>query len=320
MKITLSAKAVVLALAAILLTNSTLSASGAKKSFVIENANIVDVEGGRILRNRSLRIDRGMITAIGMKESVRPKTGDRVLDAAGKYLMPGLIDIHVHLDDTPDDLTLFLNYGVTTIRSLDGTPDHVGWKKAVAAGKLHGPTVFTSGPILYGSRGDFDGEIWSSTEDVNEAARIIVNKHVETGYDAVKVYYQLSADQYDALVAAAKKAGLPVVGHVPYAKTIAEIMEAGQVTNEHMSGFDKEMVRPESKAANTRTAWGNMLRLTEIDDEKMARFMKGMGKYKGKHWVTTTVIIYDVFNRPDFVNSMLADEKMMGMLSPRKRE
>ncbi len=285
---------------------------------IIINVNIVDAVSDRIIPNQSIRIEKGKIVEIAKSEFLRKLPGDQLVDGQGKFLMPGITDMHVHLDKSSDDLTLYLNYGVTTIRSLDGTLEHLKWRNAINAGTLDGPTVFTSSPILYGAGGDFDGEFWKATPDTNQAAEKIVANLYKSGYDAIKVYYQLSSDEYDALVKAADQVNLPIVGHVPWSKTITEILEAGQTTNEHMSGFDTEMLLPNSKYANIRTGWGNMLRFQDIDDQKMQKYINNMQHYK--HWITPTAIIYEMFTRPAFVNNMLANEKMMGVLTPEMRK
>jgi imidazolonepropionase-like amidohydrolase len=156
-----------------------------------------------------------------------------VLDASGQWVMPGLADMHVHLW-SKDDLSLFLLNGVTTVRNLFGSPEHVRWRDAIAKGELAGPTLINAGPIIDGEPPTWPG---SAVVTTAEAARKTVNEQKQAGYEWLKVYNSVNEEAYAAILDEAKKVGMPVGGHVPRAVGIDKVIGAGQVTIEHLDGY-----------------------------------------------------------------------------------
>jgi imidazolonepropionase-like amidohydrolase len=160
-------------------------------------------------------------------------TGATIVDGKGKWLLPGLADMHVHFWSKAD-LDLFLLQGVTTVRNLFGSPEHVRWRDAIARGERGGPTIVTAGPIL-----DGDPPTWPGSDVVTtvDAARAAVRAQHAAGYDWLKVYNGLSAEVYDAILAEAKAVGMPVAGHVPGSVGIARAIGSGQRSIEHLEGY-----------------------------------------------------------------------------------
>ena len=121
----------------------------------------------------SILVEDDRIIAIGPSNRIGvPETAQRI-SGTDRYLLPGLVDAHMHLWDSPEELLLYLAWGVTSVRSLDGTPEHVAWRDEVIAGDRIGPTIYTSGPILYG-----DETRWSEIVDTADAGRAIVADHI----------------------------------------------------------------------------------------------------------------------------------------------
>lgn len=156
-----------------------------------------------------------------------------VIDGAGKYLVPALADMHVHLQGERD-LALELLQGVTLVRDLFGSPRQLGWRNEIAAGTREGPTILTAGPIIDGESPVWPGSAVATTPD---AARALVRAQEAEGYDWLKVYNGLSAEVYDAIIAEAKTQGLPVAGHVPSAVGLERVLASGQRTIEHFEGY-----------------------------------------------------------------------------------
>ena len=168
----------------------------------------------RLLADQTLIVSEGRIRAIGPAAKTPVPPGARVIDASGLFLMPGLADMHVHVY-APEELTLYAASGVTTVFNLDGRPAHLAWRRRIASGELLGPALYSAGPAFNRPR--------TAAEAVEE-----VDREAALGYDAVKIYNQVSAAEYPALTAEAKKKGLVLVGHVAREPGFAATLSSGQ--------------------------------------------------------------------------------------------
>jgi imidazolonepropionase-like amidohydrolase len=190
------------------------------EGFAIENVTVIDaVSGARASQTVVIRGDE--IVAVTDAGSV-PDV-ERVIDGSGRFLIPGLWDMHVHL--TYDDaLTaampgLFLQWGVTSVRDTGGLLDELlPVVQAMRTGGAIAPRVFFAGPLLDGERVVYDGngrpEIGIANATV-EAASANVAVLAEAGVDFVKIYELVAPEVFEAVVAAAEERGLPVAAHVP---------------------------------------------------------------------------------------------------------
>lgn len=157
----------------------------------------------------------------------------REIDAAGQVLVPGLVDTHVHVWHE-GDFWLYLANGVTTVRNLAGSETQLAWRDEIAQGLRTGPTLLTSGPIV-----DGPDAYWPTSEIVTDAetGRAVGLAQVDAGYDAIKVYDDVPADAWDALVQVAQETGVPVVGHVPDDVGYRAVIQGGQRTVEHLDNL-----------------------------------------------------------------------------------
>lgn len=133
-------------LLAILLLTATSSAQ-----LAITDVSVIPMDRNQVLTHQTVVIDGDKINAIGPSKSTKAPQGAKVINGTGKFLIPGLIDAHVHLL-SPDQFPLYVANGVTTVFNLEGRPVHLEWRKQIIDGKLFGPTIFTAGPIFFGSR------------------------------------------------------------------------------------------------------------------------------------------------------------------------
>lgn len=207
------------ALFAILVVPS-LSSFAATDTLLLKNVRPVDaLDGERKLQD--LLIRDGRIVALGSGIDVSDDT--RVLDAGGRYVIPGLWDMHVHLsyderfvDIMPD---LFLDYGITSVRDTGGLLDEIVPIVERMRGNPKGaPRVFFAGPLMDGSPVVYDGVNAAHIGISNptpEAARANVERLVNAGVDFLKIYEMVSPPVFAALVAAARDAQLPIAAHVP---------------------------------------------------------------------------------------------------------
>ncbi|MHA2272734.1 MAG: amidohydrolase family protein [Candidatus Hodarchaeales archaeon] len=174
------------------------------------HVNVVPMDAERILADQTVIIRNDRIVAVGPSETTTIPNDVMTIEGQGKYLMPGLADMHVHMH-FPQDLTLFIANGVTTVRNMWGTPRHVAWRERIAKSELLGPTIYTAGPLLDGKPYWSGSFVIETPDEVEE----IVAEHKRVGYDFLKTYSHLSKSVYNRLIEVAAEYGLPVAGHVP---------------------------------------------------------------------------------------------------------
>lgn len=220
-------------------------------SLAITGITVIDGTGSRPLRNATILIDKGRFVAVGSSKTPIPTRAKRI-DGRGKFAIPGMWDMHTHVDDpelvevkpTKEEkaqwLPLFVLNGVTSIREMAGDLDLVkGWSKSTAAGALFGPRIFFGGPLV-----DGPSPMWpeSIAIDGAEKGRQVVRDLKARGADFVKVYSLLGKESFLAIADEAKKQGIPVCGHVPVSVTNREAMEAGLNSIEHLLQLERELV------------------------------------------------------------------------------
>ncbi|MFL0356061.1 amidohydrolase family protein [Erythrobacter sp. GH1-10] len=228
-------------------------ASAQDYDLAIANVGIVNVETGEIEPNRTVVIDEGKIEMILPAEDARPETLETI-DGTGKFLIPGLIDMHVHTNR--DSLPLFLRFGVTTVRDMgthfdELTPDsrgQIAMRREIAEGTLEGPELVLALRIL-------DGNIprnpsWAmhyASIATPEEGRALVNQVADAGGDFVKVYTDLTPDVFAAIVDETKTRGLTFAGHVPGEVGYAAAAQAGLRTAEHLRGIFMDISSEEER-------------------------------------------------------------------------
>ena len=197
----------------------------------IADVTVVDTAGGPLQPGMTVVVEGERIVAVGREVAV-PQNA-RVVQAAGKFLIPGLWDMHVHWQ-TASHLPLFTVNGVTGVRMMWGLPPHRDWRRQIAAGKLIGPRLVLAGVIIDGPRPYWKGSFAAATEEVGRDA---VRQTKVGGFDFVKVYDSLPREVFFAIADEAKKQRLPFAGHVPSAVSAAEASDAGQKSIEHLTGM-----------------------------------------------------------------------------------
>ena len=214
-------------------------------SYVIRNATVLTMEQNAVHENWAVVVHDGVISALGPTDKIAVPDGARVIDGQGKTLMPGLIDMHVHLYDETE-LAAFLSHGVTTVRNAGGLPFHLKLQDRLEAGTLLGPRFLTSGAIINESGGR-NANIIQIMVDGPDQARAVVQRQHEQGYGLIKVYSNLSLESYAAILDEAEKLNLPVFGHPVEGKPPADdplakapfdlLLDDGLVNIEHMESI-----------------------------------------------------------------------------------
>jgi imidazolonepropionase-like amidohydrolase/pimeloyl-ACP methyl ester carboxylesterase len=214
--------------------------------------NVIPMDKERILTDQTVIVRDGSIAEIGPAGKIKVPKGANKIDGKGKYLIPGLTDMHAHLlsDDhlpdslAPDELKIIVANGVTTIRLMIGTPGHLKLRRQSAAGEITAPTIYAASPQFSGrSFGDpFNGYVVTNGEQARESVR----KARADGYDFIKLTFFISREVYDAVIDEAAKQNMRVIGHVDRQVGLKRAFEAGQQI-EHLDGFFEAMIPPEAK-------------------------------------------------------------------------
>lgn len=224
----------------LLLIGMTISCSSQSPAdVVVLNANIIDVETGDITEGQTIEIRDGNIA--GIYNNRQDVVATDTISASGKYVIPGLWDMHVHfrggdslISENKDLLDLFIANGVTTVRDAGGdiTPAILEWREQIKDRELLGPNIFTSGPKLDGADPSWAGSIeLTSVDQVPVAFDSLESLNV----DYVKLYDStIPADVYLAAIEEAEKRELPVTGHMPFTVDFNDAVEAGLDATEHM--------------------------------------------------------------------------------------
>ncbi len=195
------------------------SAAGAT-AFV--NVTLVAVESGTLVPGQTVVVEGGRIRWVGPAREARIPAGATRIDGTGRFLAPGLADMHAHVD--PDAMVLYLASGITTVRELNGDSTRLRLRDDLAAGRQAGPTLIVSGPLMAGQPQRYRHlQVTGVPQAEQEVARL-----AREGYDLVKVYDGLGLEVYQAIVRTAKTAGLPVTGHIPRAVGLDSALAARQ--------------------------------------------------------------------------------------------
>lgn len=215
----------------------------AAQPLALTNVTVIDVRDGTRHRNRTVVIDGTRIAAVGPSGDVAIPNGALVVDARGRYLIPGLWDMHVHSAGAAErDLPVYLALGITGVRNMHTSADTAlelvaAIKRRIADGTLRGPRFIANGAIVDGPMPIHPGSIALGTP---AAARAAVDSLAAAGADFIKVYDRLPRDVYLAIGEQAKLRGIPFVGHLPSAVRVAEAAIAGQRGIEHAGALSFE--------------------------------------------------------------------------------
>ena len=221
-------------------TQDTASAQGqAPAGYAITGVTVIDVETGTAAADQTVVVTGERIVQVGPRARVAPPARHTTIDGRGFFLIPGLIDAHVHYFDPPVFGRALLANGVVLVREMGQANDTVlPLRQALNAGAMLGPEMVATGWILDGDP-PFIPQTSRGVKTVEEA-RAAVRQQAAAGVDEIKVYSRLEKDVFLAIVDEAKRAGLKPVGHVPEAVYIEEAAAAGLASIEHVHiGFDK---------------------------------------------------------------------------------
>lgn len=218
------------------------NSTSAMNTVAVVNAILIDVRTGKETPESVIVIRGNKIERIGPSIEVKVPPQAQVVDATGKWVIPGLIDMHAHAGNSPEvPVNLYLAQGVTTIRSPGGNISLLRLlRERIESGKAIGPRLFFSGPLLDGIPPVWpEGSILVDTPVRGQSA---VNFLADQGVDFVKVYNNVSEPVLVKIIESATRRGLIVAGHVPRSLTMTKAIDLGMKSLEHIRITGREML------------------------------------------------------------------------------
>jgi imidazolonepropionase-like amidohydrolase len=207
------------------------------QELVFRSVNVIPMDREVVLKNQTVVVRNGLIHAIGDEGKVKWSKEAKEIDGKGKYLMPGLAEMHAHVPPSNDVeamkevLLLFAVNGITSIRGMLGHPRHIELREDIKRGVVIGPAFYTSGPSFNGN-----------SAPTPDAASQLVRQQKAAGYDFLKIHPGIKLDAFKAMAATAKELNIPFAGHVPSDVGIWNAIELGILTIDHLDGFVEALI------------------------------------------------------------------------------
>ncbi len=273
---------------------------------LLSDVSILDVATGKIIEHQSIEIDSGIIKRI--TGTPVDTTGFKiVIDGKGKFLMPGLAEMHAHIPAPPitqerleETLFLYLSNGITTIRGMLGHPSHLELKKLVANGEVLGPRIFTSSPSLNGN-----------TVRSAEEARTKVTQYQKDGYDFLKIHPGILRPVFDQVVATARELNIPFAGHVPVDVGIRHALNSGYASIDHVDGFLEGLV-PETEGVDPSKNGFFGYDFTMLADTTLIPSLVSLAN-EHSIWIVPTQSLFERWFAPVSSDQLLSEPEMIYM-------
>jgi hypothetical protein len=276
------------------------------RQIVFTSVHVIPMDTDQLLQNQTVVTKDGKITAIG--RNAKFDKDALVIDGKGKYLMPGLAEMHGHvppvndMDPMKDVLELFAYHGITTVRGMLGHPKHLELRKGLINGDIFGPRFITSGPSINGN----------SAPDPTTAITMVKNQK-EAGYDFIKVHPGLSWETFSAMATAAREANHSFSGHVPFAVNVWRGIEAGYATIDHLDGFVDALVPGIQNMSEQEVGIFGLFVARRADTTKIPALIAALKK--GGTWVVPTQALAERWFSPDRTTESLSQAPEMKYMS-----
>lgn len=218
------------------------------------NVTVLPMDGDRRLSDHTVVVQNGRIVAMGPSARTSVPAGATRIDGRGKFLMPGLAEMHAHVppgsptdQQLSDIMFLYVANGITAIRGMLGAPYQIELKRKLDSGEMLGPRFYPAAPSLNGN-----------SAPNPEAALRLVREAKATGYDLVKIHPGLSRETWDVAVAEMRAQGLTFGGHIPFDVGIVHAMRSGMSTIDHVDGYLEAAVDSSvyGRASDARVVFG----------------------------------------------------------------
>jgi imidazolonepropionase-like amidohydrolase len=261
------------------------------REIVFTSVNVVTMETERILENQTVVIKDGKVSAINKKAKYSKNA--LVIDAKGKYLMPGIAEMHAHVPPIDDMepmkevLFLFAANGITTIRGMLGHPRHLELRSKINSGEILGPRFYTTGPSFNGF----------SVKTAEQGANM-VRQQKTAGYDFLKLHPGLTKETFRAISSTANEVKIPFAGHVSWGVGVWDAIAAGYSSIDHLDGFIESLVPGIDTIMEQRAGAFSMFIAYRADTTKIPNLMKAL---KEKDiWVVPTQSLAERSYAPNF--------------------
>jgi imidazolonepropionase-like amidohydrolase len=264
-----------------------------QQEIVFAGVNVIPMDKEQLLPNRDVVVKGGKITAMGEASKVKYSKGAIVVDAKGKYLIPGLAEIHAHVppidDNQPmkDVLMLFAANGVTTIRGMLGHPRHIELRTKINSGEIVGPHFYTSGP-------SFNGLSVKSPE----AGEKMVREQKGMGYDFLKLHPGLTRENFNAIVKTAKEVKIPFAGHVSSGVGVWRAIDAEYASIDHLDGFIEGLVPGIEAMTDQEIGFFGVYVARKADQSQIPKLIAGLRDHHV--WVVPTQCLAVRWIGPDY--------------------
>ena len=257
------------------------------------DVNVIPMDRERVLAGQTVIVRDGRIASIEPAARARIPAGAQRVDGRGKYLLPGLAEMHAHIPGAQapeqvirDIFTLYVANGVTTIRGMLGAPNQLTLRAKTASGEMLGPTIFVGAPSLNGN----------NATDPATAARL-VREHKAAGYDFLKLHPGIPRTSYDSIVAAARAVGITFAGHISAGVGLEHTLANRQSTIDHLDGYLEASV-PEAvrmRVIANEATLGEMV--AAVDPARFAAFASDTRK--AGTWNVPTAFLWESFFSPE---------------------
>ncbi|MCT2408567.1 amidohydrolase family protein [Chryseobacterium antibioticum] len=204
------------------------------KIIQIRNVNVLSEDCSHFIKNQNVLIKDGVIVQLGENQIVNEMATS--IDGSGQYLIPGLVDSHVHLKESRNDLFLYLANGVTYIREMAGQPVILEWRKSIRKNGL-GPRMFIASPPIFSEKGLAGYYYGWTRQSINFSNRDDAQKGIckinKQGYDAIKMYGFVNPEMFKTTIEIASENNIPVIGHIPLVN-LDTFYQSGQIEVAHI--------------------------------------------------------------------------------------
>ena len=271
-----------------------------KQTVAFFNVNVIPMDQERVIADQTVLIKDGLIAALGPADSIKVPAGAVRINGKGKYLLPGLTDMHVHLESFNEEsnaamLKLFIANGVTTVLNLYGTPAFLKLRDRVGRGETLGPVIYTSGPFISNAP--------VTTPTPEEAERMVVEQK-KAGYDLIKIHGDFSREAYHKLFEVARRENMRVIGHLPRNLGIEAAFEEKQDAIAHAEEylyayfFFKPTTSPVDGSREAQLKW--------IADQSSRIPSVAEATAKAGIWVSPTLTVYSgIARQVDDIDAVL---------------